>query len=41
VELEYISMNEQIENILTNPLSRVNYVYIRDKIGMMQNVHPC
>jgi hypothetical protein len=40
VELWYISSDEQIENILTKPLSKVKYEYFRDKIGVMQNVHP-
>jgi hypothetical protein len=40
VELQYISTNEQIADILTKPLSRVKYEYFRDKLGMMQNVHP-
>jgi hypothetical protein len=39
-ELYYISTNEQITNILTKPLSRVKYNYFRDKLGLMQNVHP-
>jgi hypothetical protein len=40
VELRYISTDEQIADILTKPLSRVKYEYFRDKLGMMQNVHP-
>jgi hypothetical protein len=40
VELCYISTDEQIADILTKPLSRVKYKYFRDKLGMMQNVHP-
>jgi hypothetical protein len=40
VELQYISTNEQIANILTKPLSRVNYEYFRDKLGVLRNVHP-
>jgi hypothetical protein len=39
VELQYISTNEQIADILTKPLSRVKYEYFKDKLGMMQNVH--
>ena len=40
VELQYIFTNEKIAYILTKPLSRVNYEYFKDKLGMMQNVHP-
>jgi hypothetical protein len=40
VELQYISTNEMIADILTKPLSRVKYEHFRDKLGMMQNVHP-
>jgi hypothetical protein len=40
VVLWYISTDEQIANILTKPLSRVKYEYFRDKLGVMQNVHP-
>ena len=40
IELQYMSTNEQIEDILTKPLSRVKYEYFRDKLGVMQNTHP-
>ena len=40
VELQYISTGEQLADILTKPLSRVKYEYFRDKLGVMQNVHP-
>jgi hypothetical protein len=40
VELQYISTDEQITNILTKPLSRVKYEYFRDKLGVLSNVHP-
>ena len=40
VELQYISTDEQIENILTKPLSRVKYEYFRDKLEVLRNVHP-
>jgi hypothetical protein len=40
VELQYISTDEQIANILTKPLSRVKYEYFRDKLGVLLNVHP-
>jgi hypothetical protein len=40
VELHYISMDDQIADILTKPLSIVNYEYFSDKLGVMQNIHP-
>jgi hypothetical protein len=40
VELQYISTDEQIEDILTKPLSRVKYEYLRYKLGVMHNAHP-
>jgi hypothetical protein len=40
VELQYISTDAQIADILTKPLSRVKYEYFRDKLGVMQNDHP-
>jgi hypothetical protein len=40
VELWYISTDEQITDVLTEPLSRVKYEYFKDKLGVMQNVHP-
>jgi hypothetical protein len=40
VELQYISTDEQIADILTKPLSSVKYEYFRDKLGVLSNVHP-
>jgi hypothetical protein len=40
VELQYLSTDEKIMNILTKPLSRVKYEYFRDKLGVFPNVHP-
>jgi hypothetical protein len=40
VELQYISTDEQIADILTKPLSRVKYEYFMDKLGVLSNVHP-
>jgi hypothetical protein len=38
VNLQYISTNEHIVDILTKPLSREKFVYFIDKLGMMKNV---
>ena len=40
VELQYISIDKQIMNILTKPFSRVKYEYFMDKLGVLPNVHP-
>jgi hypothetical protein len=34
-KLQHISTDEKIANILTKPLSRVNFFYFKDKLGMM------
>ena len=37
MKLEYISTNEKIVNIHTKPLSKVDFVYLRDKISVRKN----
>jgi hypothetical protein len=37
VQLEYISSDEQILDILTKSLPRGKHVYFRDKIGVVKN----
>ena len=37
IQLRYISTNEQTANILTKPLSKIKFVYFRDKLGMVEN----
>jgi hypothetical protein len=36
VKLQYISTDEQVENILTKPLSRIKFAYLRDKMGLVE-----
>jgi hypothetical protein len=36
VKLQYISSENQVENILANPLSRIKFVYLRDTMGIME-----
>ena len=36
IKLQYISTDEQIANILTNPLSKGKFVYFRDKLGLVE-----
>lgn len=40
VKLQYISTDEQIDDILTKPLSKVKFEYFRDKLGVVQNDSP-
>jgi hypothetical protein len=40
VKLQYITIDEQIEDVLTKPLSRVKFVYFRDNIGVVQKDVP-
>jgi hypothetical protein len=36
VKLQYISTDEQVADILTKPLSRIKFVYLRDKMGLVE-----
>jgi hypothetical protein len=40
MKLQYVATYEQIANMLTKPLSRVKFVYFRDKLGLVQNDFP-
>jgi hypothetical protein len=35
VKLHYVTTDEQIVDVLTKPLSRVNFVYFRDKLSVV------
>ena len=37
LKLQYIRTDEQIADILTNPLTTTKFVYFRDKLGMAKN----
>ena len=37
LKLQYIRTDEQIANILTNPLSASKFVYFHGKLGMAKN----
>jgi hypothetical protein len=37
VELQYISIDEQVTGILTKALSRGKFVFFRDKLGVVSN----
>jgi hypothetical protein len=36
VKLQYISTNEQTTDILTKPLSKIKFAYLRDKLGLVE-----
>jgi hypothetical protein len=36
VVLRYISTDEQVADILTKPLSRIKFAYLRDKMGLVE-----
>ena len=35
VKLQYIATDEKVTNVLTKPLSMVNFVYFRYKLGVV------
>jgi hypothetical protein len=35
VKLQYVAMDEHIADVLTKPLSKVKFVYFRDKLGVV------
>jgi hypothetical protein len=36
VILQYISTSEKTTDILTNPLSKIKFAYLRDKLGLVE-----
>jgi hypothetical protein len=36
VKLQYISTDEHVVDILTKPLSRIKFEYLRDKMGLVE-----
>ena len=36
MKLQYVAMDDQIANVLTNPLARVKFEYFREKLGVLQ-----
>jgi hypothetical protein len=36
VALQYISIDENTGDILTKPLSKINFAYLRDKMGLVE-----
>jgi hypothetical protein len=40
IKLQYISVNEQVVDVLTKPLSHVKFEHFRDKIGIVRKDIP-
>ena len=40
INLQYVSNDEKVVNVLTKPLSRVKFEYFHDKLGVVQNDIP-
>jgi hypothetical protein len=40
MKLQYVAIDEQIAYMLTKPLSRLKFVYFRDKLGVVQKDFP-
>jgi hypothetical protein len=40
VQLQYLSTDEQIADILTKPLTQVKFEYFRAKLGVVENASP-
>ena len=36
MKLQYVAMEEQIVDVLKNPLARVKFEYFREKLGVLQ-----
>ena len=40
IKLQYVSTDEQVADVLTRPLSRVEFEYFYDKLGVVQKNLP-
>jgi hypothetical protein len=40
IKLQYVGTNEQVADVLTKPLSRVNFEHFRDKLGIVRKDLP-
>jgi hypothetical protein len=40
IKLQYVSTDEQVIDVLTKPLSRVNFEHFRDKLGVVRKDLP-
>ena len=40
IKLQYVSTDEQVADVSTNPLSRIKFEYFRDKLGVVRKDLP-
>jgi hypothetical protein len=40
IKLQYVSMDEQVVDVITKPLSRIKFEHFRDKIGVVHKDLP-
>ena len=40
IKLQYVSIDEQVVNVLTKPLSQVKFKHFRDKLGVARKDLP-
>jgi hypothetical protein len=40
IKLQYVETDEQVADVLTNPLSRVKFEHFRDKLGIVRKDLP-
>ena len=40
IKLQYVSLDEQVADVPTKPLSRVNFEYFYDKLGVVRKDFP-
>ena len=41
IKLQYASTDEQVDDVLTKPLSQVKFEYFHDKHGIVRKNFPC
>ena len=41
IKLQYVSIDEQVVDVLTKPLSRVKFEYFCDKLGVVRKDFAC
>lgn len=37
IQLKYVNTDQQVADILTKPLSKVKFVYFKDRLGIVEN----
>ena len=40
IKLQYVSIDEQVANVLTKPMSQVKFEHFRDKLGVVRKDLP-